>query len=183
MTAGQQILDATFPPEVPEENRRFRAGLHEGQRITVARAGPDGHMLVTDVETVLDLTRLRLAAAAASVETAATILNDPSRVALSDYARNTVTEVTVALGDRIIDDAAMTVGQTTTLAAPAPRTITGGQADVWRTDSRPGLEALLASLTSLEVESAEIRFGSGVYDFSRVPVGGAGPGSAASCRR
>ena len=32
----------------------------------------------------------------------------------------------------------------------APRTVTGGQADVWRTDSRPGLEALLASLTSLD---------------------------------
>jgi hypothetical protein len=210
MTAGQPILDATFPPEVPEEERRFRARLHEGQRITVAGAGPGGHMLVTDVDTVLGLTRLKLAAAAAtSVETAATILNDPSRVALSDYARNTVTEVTVALGDRTIDDAAMTVGQNAlrsatakfssqdlttpvtiraagrhvttiqsfqdstqvTLAAPAPRTVTGGQADVWRTDSRPGLEALLASLTSLEVESAEIRFGSGVYDFTRVPVG------------
>ena len=210
MAAGQQILDATFPPEIPEEARRFRAGLHEGQRITVQGAGTDGSVLVTDVGKVLDLTRLELVAAAATnVEAAVTILNDPSRVALSDYARNTVTEVTVALGDRTIDDAAMTVGQpalrsatakfssqdltkpvtiraagrhvTTiqsfqdatqvTLATPAPRTVTGGKADVWRTDSRPGLEALLASLTSLEVESAEIRFGSGVYDFTRVPVG------------
>ena len=48
--------------------------------------------------------------------------------------------------------------------------MTDGLADVWKTDSRPGLESLLATLESLEGESAEIRFSSGVYDFTRVPL-------------
>ena len=104
MAAGQQILDATFPPEIPEEARRFRAGLHEGQRITVQGAGPDGSVLVTNIGKVLDLTRPELVAAAATKRGAAvTILNDPSRVALSDYARNTVTKVTVASVGSAID--------------------------------------------------------------------------------
>jgi hypothetical protein len=59
------------------------------------------------------------------------------------------------------------------LALAAQRAVTGGTADIWKTDSRPALEQLLASLDSLEVEGAEIQFGPGVYDFSRSPQSGA----------
>lgn len=55
-----------------------------------------------------------------------------------------------------------------TLAAQADRAVVQGQADVWKTDSRPGLERLLASLKQRDVEAAEIRCGSGVYDFRRI---------------
>jgi hypothetical protein len=51
--------------------------------------------------------------------------------------------------------------------------VTGGTADIWKTDSRPAFEQLLASLDSLDVEGAEIQFGPGVYDFSRSPQSGA----------
>jgi hypothetical protein len=57
------------------------------------------------------------------------------------------------------------------LAAPAQRTVTSGPADVWQTDSRPGFELLLASLGSLDVESTEIVFEPGVYDFTRTSTG------------
>jgi hypothetical protein len=56
-----------------------------------------------------------------------------------------------------------------TLTAPAQRAVENVQVDVWKTDSRPGLELLLEALPSLHVESAEIVFGSGVYDFTRIP--------------
>jgi hypothetical protein len=56
------------------------------------------------------------------------------------------------------------------LAAPAQRAVANGPADVWRTDSRPGFESLLASLANREVEAAEIVFDAGVYDFTRVPT-------------
>ena len=48
--------------------------------------------------------------------------------------------------------------------------MTNGQADIWKTDSWPGLETLLAALDHMEVAPAEIRFGPGVYDFSRMLV-------------
>nr|MDQ3765638.1 hypothetical protein [Actinomycetota bacterium] len=57
-----------------------------------------------------------------------------------------------------------------TLAAPAQRTVEAVLADVWKTDSRPGLELLLANLDSQNIESAEICFGPGVYDFTRIPT-------------
>jgi hypothetical protein len=49
-----------------------------------------------------------------------------------------------------------------TLAAQAQYAVTEQDrgADVWKTDSRRGLELLLASLSSQDVESAEIRFAS-----------------------
>jgi hypothetical protein len=59
------------------------------------------------------------------------------------------------------------------LALAAQRAVTGGTADIWKTDSRPALEQLIASLDSLDVEGAEIQFGPGVYDFSRSPQSGA----------
>jgi Right handed beta helix region len=59
--------------------------------------------------------------------------------------------------------------QQATLAAPAPRAVAGVAADVWRTDSRPGLTQLLGALASMDTEAAEIRFGPGVYDFTRIP--------------
>lgn len=59
------------------------------------------------------------------------------------------------------------------LAVTAPWAVSGGTADIWMTDSRPAFEQLLASLDGLDVEGAEIRFGPGVYDFSRSPQAGA----------
>ena len=55
------------------------------------------------------------------------------------------------------------------VAAAAARAVDDGPADVWRTDSRPGFEALLRQLDCMEVEAAEIEFGPGVYDFTRAP--------------
>jgi hypothetical protein len=58
-----------------------------------------------------------------------------------------------------------------TLAEPAEREVKEGEgtADVWKTDSRPALELLLAALESLHSEAAEIQFSPGVYDFTRIP--------------
>jgi hypothetical protein len=205
MDAGSAILQASLPA-----GQGFRADLHKGKRITVAGAGPGGARLVTDVLEVPDRSTLELAdAASTSVTNAKAILNRPDRVALSDYARASTDGVTIDVGDRTVNDAAMTVGQrglssatakfssldldksvtvrgagllvTTiqsfqtdsrvTLAASAQRAVTEGLADVWKTDSRPGFQSLLSALGSLEVESAEIVFDPGVYDFSRVPAG------------
>jgi hypothetical protein len=211
--AGEQprrLTGTLFNPDRPEDNNEepFREDLHKGQRITVAGAGPGGTTLVSDIQEVIDATTIELAdAASTSVTNVEVILNRPDRVALSNYARRTVSNLTVDLGDRSIDDAAMTIGgrglasetakfssldldkqviireaglfvttiqsfarsTQVTLAAPAQRTVAEVLADVWKTDSRPGLELLLAALESLQIESAEIRFGSGVYDFTRIP--------------
>jgi hypothetical protein len=62
-----------------------------------------------------------------------------------------------------------------TLTAPAPRavaTLDEVQADVWKTDSRPGFADLLTKLATRDTESAEIRFGAGVYDFKRDKAAG-----------
>ena len=209
MGQGSPRLTGTLlAPAPPHNPRPFRSDLHMGLRITVAGAGPGGSTLVSDVLEVIDPTTIRLAdAAAAAVVNAEVILNRPDNVALTNYARRDVKDLTVDLGDRSVDDAAMTIGArgllseaakfssldlgkevtirdaglfvTTivsldtstqvTLAATAQRAVAGAQADVWRTDSRPGLELLLGALTSLEVASAEVRFGAGVYDFTRIP--------------
>jgi hypothetical protein len=64
-----------------------------------------------------------------------------------------------------------------TLAAAAKRDVQAGPADVWQAesqrdfDSRPGFEKLVSTLATLDVESAEIVFDSGVYDFTRSPIG------------
>jgi hypothetical protein len=206
MAAGATTLSAVFTD--PDE-QRFRADLHVGLRIAVTGAGPGGATLVTDVQAVLNPTTIELAAAASTaVAAVGAVMNRPDRVGLSNHARKSVAAVEVDLGDRVIDDGAMTVGGrgltsatarfslldlgksvtipdgagflVTTiesfdsptqvrLAAPAPRTVANVAADVWRTDSRPGLELLLASLRSHNVEPAEIRFGPGVYDFTRIP--------------
>lgn len=64
------------------------------------------------------------------------------------------------------------------LAVPAQRAVADGPADVWRTDSRAGFEALLLALDRLDVDGVEIEFGPGVYDFTRAPVTpGAPPGA------
>jgi hypothetical protein len=64
---------------------------------------------------------------------------------------------------------AVTSSAGVTLRAPARRAVSDGPSDVWKTDSRPGFQQLLAALGSLEVQSADIRFGPGVYDFTRTP--------------
>jgi hypothetical protein len=63
------------------------------------------------------------------------------------------------------------------LAVAAQRGVVDGPGDVWRTDSRPGFEALRRQLECMEVEAAEIEFGPGVYDFTRpLPPPGTLPG-------
>lgn len=208
MTAGQTTLTASFT----NPSERFRASLHTGHRIVVTGAGPAGQPLLTDVLEVVNPTTLRLAdAASTTMAGVKATLNRPDFVGLSNYARRSVTNVSVDLGNRLIDDARMTIGSrglesqaakfslldldkvvtiqaaglfvTTiqsvdsstqaTLAAPAQRAVTEQDqvlADAWKTDSRPGLELLLASLDSQNIESAEIHFGPGVYDFTRTPV-------------
>ena len=56
-----------------------------------------------------------------------------------------------------------------TLAQGAQRGVTDSQADVWRTDSRPAFEQLLASIVTLDVAGVEIEFGPGVYDLRARP--------------
>jgi hypothetical protein len=222
MDAGGSTLLATFP----DPDDRFQRRVHEGLRITVAGAGPGGSTLVTDVRTVHeDGVRLELdAVAAAAVEGAETILNDPGRVLLNDHARRGVDGLTVDLGDRVVDDVAMILGHvamtsatarfssldldkpvvlraagrhvstialvqdetTATLAEPAQRSVTDVPADVWlvapadEADARVSFEKLLAHLAVANVESAEIRFASGVYDFT--PATGAGARGGISIR-
>jgi hypothetical protein len=193
-------------PRRPEAALEFIKRLHVGMRITVAGAGPAGSTLVSDVVEVVNTTTIILAdATSAAVSSVEVILNDPDLVALSNYARRDVSDLTVDLGDRSVGDAAMRIGgrglqsatarfssldldkQVTiqaagllvtiiqsiggptqaTLTTPAQRAVESVQADVWKTDSRPGLELLLEALPSLRVESAEIVFGPGVYDFTR----------------
>ena len=200
------LFDPTKP--VGQDEEPFLESVHKGRRITVAGADPDGHTLVSTIAHVLDSSTIELAdAASKSVSNVEVILNKGDRVALDDYARRTVANVMVDLGDRSIGDAEMTVGgralfsetagfssvdlgkevtirdagllvttiqsfdssTQVTLAAPAQRAVVEGLADVWKTDSRLGLEMLLASFDTLDVESADIRFGPGVYDFTRIP--------------
>jgi hypothetical protein len=208
MNAGSKQLTGTlFNPDT-QNKESFRKDLHTGRRITVAGVGPNGETLVSDIVKVINATTIELAdAASTSVAGVEVILNRPNRVALDDYARRSVENLTIDLGDRSISDGTMIVGgrglssetarfssldlgkpvtireagllvttiqsfqssTQVTLAAPAQRAVAEGQVDVWKTDSRPGLEALLASLESLEVESADIQFGPGVYDFTRSP--------------
>jgi hypothetical protein len=204
MTAGSNVLKAIF---TTDQEERFRKSLHTGRRIVVLGAGPGGQPLLTDVADVTDQMTLVLAdAASITVTGIQATLNRPDFVGLSNYARRSVAGVTVNLGDRVIHDAAMTLGsrgltsptakfsvldlnkrvmiraaglfvttiQSVTsatqasLATTAPNAVTEQDrgADVWKTDSRPGLELLLASLASQNIESAEIRFGPGVYDFT-----------------
>jgi len=210
MTIGDptRLTGTLKNPKRPDVVLTFRDDLHEGMRITVAGAGPAGSTLVSDVVEVVDATTIILAdATSAAVSNVKVILNDPDLVALSNYARQDVSDVTVDLGDRSVGDARMRIGgrglesatarfssldlnkQVTiqaagllvttiqsvtsptqaTLTAPAQRAVENVQADVWKTDSRPGLELLLEALPSLHVESAEIVFGPGVYDFTRIP--------------
>ena len=80
------------------------------------------------------------------------------------------TSVTIRAAGRLLTTIdAVTSNTVVTLAAAAQRAVSDGPADVWRTDSRPGFQQLLAALGSLEVQSADIRFGPGVYDFTRIP--------------
>ncbi len=208
------ILAGTLFNPANGRDERFLARVHVGRRITVAGAGPEGQVLVTDVVEVLDGDRIRLGApAAAAVVGVEVILNRPDVVSLGDYARRAVSGLTLDLGDRTVDDAGIALGArgltseaarfssedlgtgvtipaaglfmttiaavdsptSATLTAPAERSIAqedGIPADVWRTDSRPGLERLLAAIRSFEVEATAIRFGPGIYDFTREPLGG-----------
>jgi hypothetical protein len=217
MQAGSAVLTAFLTPE----DGFFRADLHTGLRITVVGAGEDGATLVSDVLQVTGPTTLELTEpAATTVPDAVAVLNLRDRVALSDYARATATDVSVTLRDRVVTDARMIVGQrglvsgtagfssldlgtvvtirgagrlvTTieavsadtkaSLSAPGQRPVSNGTADVWKTDSRPGFQSLLDELASLDIESADIHFSPGVYDFRRLPPGPNVPPGAISLR-
>ena len=67
-------------------------------------------------------------------------------------------------------EAVASEGNSVALSVPAQRTVSDGPADVWLTDSRPGFEQLLAALSHLDVENADIYFSAGVYDFTWVPA-------------
>ena len=177
----------------------FRERLHAGMRITVAGAGPAGSTLVSDVVEVVNTTTIILAdATSAAVSSVEVILNDPDLVALSNYARRDVSDLTVDLGDRSVGDAAMRIGgrglqsatarfssldldkqvaiqaagllvtaiqsiggpTQATLTTPAQRAVESVQADVWKTDSRPGLELLLeAAQPARRVRRDRVRTG------------------------
>jgi hypothetical protein len=99
---------------------------------------------------------------------------------VSDTARFSSLDLgkTVTLRDAglfVTTIASVDSSQQVTLAAPAPRAVAGVAADVWRTDSRPGLMQLLGALAGLDTEAAEIRFGPGVYDFKRISPEGNDP--------
>jgi len=90
----------------------FRADFHQGQRITVAGAGPASGTLVSDVVNVTSRTTLELAdSTATTVTDSLAILNRRDRVGLSDYARATAVNMTVDLPGRAMTDARMIVGQ------------------------------------------------------------------------
>ena len=104
---------------------------------------------------------------------------------VSDTARFSSLDLgkTVTLRDAglfVTTIASVDSSQQVTLAVPAPRAVAGVAADVWRTDSRPGLTQLLGALASLDTEAAEIRFGPGVYDFKRISPEGNDPMPAAA---
>jgi hypothetical protein len=211
MEAGSNVLTGILfdPTEiVGQDEEPFVQNIHKDRRITVAGAGTNGETLVTHILKVNSANEVELTIPAANtVSDIEVILNKGDRVALDDYARRSVNNVTVDLGDRSINDAEMTVGgplllsasagfssvdlgksvviqeagllvttiQSITssteaiLGATAQRDVVDGQADIWKTDSdsRTGWEKLLTSLASLDVQSAEIQFGPGVYDFGR----------------
>jgi Right handed beta helix region len=60
---------------------------------------------------------------------------------------------------------------TVQLAAPAQRPVTDGPADVWKTDSGPGVRDLLDAVRASGAEFAEIIFGPGLYDLTRSEAG------------
>lgn len=210
MAAGSPVLTGTLinPEKNPPVVESFVKDRLVGRRITVEGAGSGNGTLVTDIIDFQEPNQLILAEPAVqAVSGVKVILNKPDHIALDDYARRCVNQLTIALKDRTIHDGEMIVGgralfsetakfssldlwtsvkireaglhvttiqsvqsnSQATLAAPAPREVVEGQADIWKTDSRPGFELLLSSLESQEIESAEILFGPGVYDFSRSP--------------
>jgi hypothetical protein len=186
---------------VPDGRVLERVAIAAGSAVLTS---PDGGLRATDVGKNIAIPGG--ADLGADLDVTIISVDRPDFVGLSNYARRSVAGVTVDLGDRVIHDAAMTLGsrgltsptakfstrdvgkrvripaaglfvttiQSVTsatqanLAAPAPRAVTEQDrgADVWKTDSLPGLEKLLASLASQDVESAEICFGPGVYDFT-----------------
>jgi hypothetical protein len=88
---------------------------HEGWRIVVDGAGPNGLPLVTDIENVgeaADGTQVLTLADPASTEVTdgAAVANDGKRAKLGDHARASVGPLQIAIRDRQVADAAMTVG-------------------------------------------------------------------------
>jgi len=212
MSAGSHVLTGTLinPEKNPPVVEPFVKDMLVGRRITVQGAGSGNSTLVTDILDFQEPNQLILAKQSVqAVSGVKVILNKPNHVALDDYARRCVNQLTIELKDRTIHDGEMIIGgralfsetakfssldletcvtireaglhvttiqsvqnsSQATLTAPAQRQVVEGQADIWKTDSRPGFELLLSSLESQEIESAEILFSPGVYDFTRSPNG------------
>lgn len=212
MTKDSPVLTGTlFDPAKKQGHRdEVFTSAHIGRRITVSGAGPNQQTLVTDIVDLVEVLGkaqpVLAKPASQDVSGVRVILNKPDHVALGNYARRTVKDLTIDLKDRTITDGEMVIGgralfsktakfssedldkevtikdagllvttiqsfqssTQVTLAAPARRRVDNTQADIWQCDSRPGLAALLASLATQDVPSAEIVFGPGIYDFQRL---------------
>jgi hypothetical protein len=88
---------------------------HEGWRIVVDGAGPNGLPLLTDIATVHEASDgqqilILEDAASTSVPAAVAVANEGDSAKLSDHARATVGPLPVVIRDRQVDDATMTVG-------------------------------------------------------------------------
>lgn len=119
MDPGLTTLTATFIQGLPG-NRDHFGPADKGKLVTVAGAGPNGDPLVARVQSVDGPATLTLTAAASvQVSAAETVLNDPLKVILDDYARSSAEAVTVDLGDRSITDAHITVGASELYSAAA----------------------------------------------------------------
>ena len=108
--AGSPDLTISLTPSIG----RF-VGVHKGWRIVVDGAGPNGQPLVTDIKIVgqvSDGTQVLTLEDPAETEVigGAAVANDGKRARLSDHARASVGPLQVAIGNRPVGDAAMTVG-------------------------------------------------------------------------
>jgi hypothetical protein len=106
MAAGSAQLTGTLvDPDRPGNPLPFRKDLHVGRRITVAGAGPAGAVLLSAIAQVENPTTVILDDAASTAVTGVeVIVNDPARVGLSNYARRTLDDLLVDLGDRSVSD-------------------------------------------------------------------------------
>jgi hypothetical protein len=79
----------------------FDANVHQGWRITIVGAGPNGKTLVTDIAHVRGNNEIELVASASnSVSGTKVILSKGDRVSLDDYARRSISDVPIMLHDR-----------------------------------------------------------------------------------
>ena len=113
MSAGSHILTGTLinPEKNPPVVEKFVKDNLVGRRITVEGAGSGNSTLVTDILDFQEPNHLTLAEPAVqAVSDVKVILNKPDHVALDDYARRCVNNLTIELKDRTIHDGEMIIG-------------------------------------------------------------------------